>query len=84
VLTERSAARHCLNLHRSKVASGSDHEAITSGDDALLLGETDRAIRLTSRFATCFTDAGMVALIEHAISTIVQQRVVASRWAAKT
>ena len=34
-----------------------DGGAITSDAGALLLGETDRAIRLTERFAACFTDA---------------------------
>ena len=30
---------------------------ITSDAGALLLGQTDRAIRLTERFAACFADA---------------------------
>jgi hypothetical protein len=34
-----------------------DGGAITSGAGALLLGETDGTIRLTARFAACFTDA---------------------------
>jgi len=43
---------------------------------ALLLGETDRAIRLTERFAACFIDARVPELVEHEISTMVLQRVV--------
>src|SRR5690348_10023221 len=53
-----------------------DGGAITSDAGALLLGETDRAIRLTARFATCFTDARLPELVEHLISTMVLQRVV--------
>ena len=34
-----------------------DGGAITSDAGALLLGQTDRAIRLTERFAACFADA---------------------------
>ena len=33
-----------------------DGGAITSDAGALLLGQTDRAIRLTERFAACFAD----------------------------
>ena len=42
-----------------------DGGAITSDAGALLLGETDRAIRLIERFAACFTDARMAELMEH-------------------
>jgi DDE family transposase len=42
----------------------------------LLLGETDRAIRLTKRFAACFIDAPVPELVEHEIGTMVLQRVV--------
>jgi hypothetical protein len=41
----------------------------------LLLGGADRAIRLTERFATCFTDARMAELVEHSVGTMVTQRV---------
>ena len=41
------------------VVAAFDGGAITSDAGALLLGETDRAIRLTDRFAACFTDARM-------------------------
>ncbi|HUB49795.1 MAG TPA: transposase, partial [Acetobacteraceae bacterium] len=37
------------------VAASFDGGAITSDAGALLLGQTDRAIRLTERFAACFT-----------------------------
>jgi Transposase DDE domain group 1 len=40
------------------------------------LGETDRAIRLTDRFAACFIDARAQELVEHEVGTMVLQRVV--------
>jgi hypothetical protein len=40
-----------------QVVAAFDGGAITSDAGALLLGETDRAIRLTDRFAACFIDA---------------------------
>jgi DDE family transposase len=59
-----------------QVVAAFDGGAITSDGGALLLGETDRAIRLTERLAACFIDARVPALVEHAISTMVLQRVV--------
>ena len=58
------------------VVAAFDGGAITSDAGALLLGETDRAIRLTDRFASCFTDARMSELVEHEVGTMVLQRVV--------
>jgi hypothetical protein len=58
------------------VVAAFDGGAITSDAGALLLGETDRAIRLTDRFASCFTDARMAELVEHEVATMVLQRVV--------
>jgi hypothetical protein len=58
------------------VVAAFDGGAITSDAGALLLGETDRAIRLTERFAACFIDARMAGLVEHAVGTMVLQRVV--------
>jgi hypothetical protein len=46
-----------------RVVAAFDGEAITSDAGALLLGETNRAIRLTSRFAVCFTDARVAKLV---------------------
>ena len=59
-----------------QVVAGFDGGAITSDAGALLLGEMDRAIHLTARFAACFSDARMPELIEHAVGTMVLQRVV--------
>ena len=47
------------------VVASFDGGAITTDAGALLLGETDRAIRLSERFAACFTDARAPELIEH-------------------
>jgi hypothetical protein len=58
------------------VVAGFDGGAITSDAGALLLGEADRAIRLSDRFAACFVDARMAELVEHEVGTMVLQRVV--------
>ena len=57
------------------VVAAFDGGAITSDAGALLLGETDRAIRLTERFAACFGDTRAVELVEHQVATLVTQRV---------
>ncbi len=59
-----------------RVVASFDGGAITSDAGALLLGQTDRAIRLTERFAGCFRDARMPELVEHQVSTLVMQRVI--------
>jgi hypothetical protein len=59
---------------RSVVASF-DGGTITSDAGALLLGATDRAIHLIGRFAACFRDSRAPELIEHAVATLVGQRV---------
>ena len=59
------------------VVASFDGGAITSNAGALLLGATDRAIRLVERFATCFRDARTPELIEHSVATLVGQRVFA-------
>jgi hypothetical protein len=51
-----------------------DGGRVTSDAGALLLGATDRAIRLIERFATCFTDHRAAGHIEHSIATLVGQR----------
>jgi len=59
-----------------RVVAAFDGGAITSDAGALLLGETDRAIGLTDRFAACFVDGRMAELVEHEVGTLVMQRVV--------
>src|SRR6202023_2197817 len=56
------------------VVAGFDGGTITSDAGALLLGGTDRAIRLTERFASCFTDSRAAELVEHSVNTMVRQR----------
>jgi hypothetical protein len=58
------------------VVAGFDGGAITSDAGALLLGAADRAIRLTERFAACFTDRRSPDHIEHDVRTLLLQRVV--------
>jgi Transposase DDE domain group 1 len=59
-----------------RVEASFDGGAITSDAGALLLGQTDRAIRLTERLTACFTDTRTAALVEHEVETLVMQRVV--------
>src|ERR1700756_1274301 len=58
------------------VVASFDGGAITSDAGALLLSQTDRAIRLTERFAACLTDTRTAELVEHRVDTMVMQRVV--------
>ena len=60
---------------RRAVVAGFDGGAITSDAGALLLGATDRAIRLVDRFAQCFIDRRSQELVEHLVPTLVGQRV---------
>jgi hypothetical protein len=77
VPTECSAALfEFAPVEGRQVVAAFDGGAITSDAGALLLGETDRAIRLTDRFAACFIDARTQELVEHEVGTMVLQRVV--------
>jgi hypothetical protein len=58
-----------------RVVAAFDGGAVTSDAGALLLGATDKAIRLVERFAGCFGDGRSQELIEHEITTLVGQRV---------
>jgi hypothetical protein len=58
------------------VVAAFDGGAVTSDAGALLLGQTDRVIKLTRRFASCFTDARAAELVEHQVVTMVTQRVI--------
>jgi hypothetical protein len=57
------------------VVAGFDGGAITSDAGALLLGATDRAIRLVDRFAGCFDDRRDPRYVEHRVATLIGQRV---------
>src|SRR5246127_5985741 len=58
-----------------EVVAAFDAGAITSDAGALLLGATDRAIKMMDRFASCFHDVRRRELIEHEVVTLVGQRV---------
>lgn len=58
------------------VVASFDGGAITSDAGALLLGATDKVLGLTRRLAACFRDSRNQAFIEHAVETLVMQRVV--------
>jgi hypothetical protein len=57
------------------VEAAFDAGLVTSDAGALLLRATDRAIGMIDRFAGCFHDERRPELIEHAVSTLVGQRV---------
>jgi hypothetical protein len=58
-----------------EVVAAFDGGAITSDAGALLLGATDREIRMMERFAACFHDVRRQDLIEHEVVTLIGQRV---------
>jgi hypothetical protein len=58
------------------VVAAFDGGAITSDAGALLLGATDRVLGLTRRLAACFKDSRDPAYTEHAVETLVMQRIV--------
>ena len=58
------------------VVAAFDGGAVSSDAGALLLGATDRAIRLVERFAACFADGRDARRIEHAVTTMIGQRVI--------
>lgn len=62
-------------VERRRVEAGFDGGQITSDAGALLLGATDRAIRLIDRFASCFEDRRCQELVEHSVGTLAGQRV---------
>jgi hypothetical protein len=57
------------------VVAGFDGGDITSNAGGLLLGEVDRGLGLMRRFAACFTDRRAPRLVEHAVETLVGQRI---------
>ena len=58
-----------------KVTASFDGGDITSNAGALLLRETDRAIGLSRQAAACFKDTRNQAYVEHALQTLVAQRI---------
>ncbi len=63
------------SLGGRKVTAAFDGGAITSNAGALLLRETDRAIGLSRQAAACFSDGRRQDRIEHAVETLVAQRI---------
>jgi hypothetical protein len=59
------------------VVSAFDGGVISSDAGALLLGATDKAIKLVDRFAACFRDGRNAELIEHTVATLTGQRLFA-------
>jgi hypothetical protein len=57
------------------VEAAFDAGLVTSDAGGLLLGAADRAIDLVDRFAACFRDHRRQDLIEHAVTTLIGQRV---------
>ena len=74
--TECNADLFCFApLEKRSVVASFDGGAVTSDAGALLLGATDRAVRLVERFAGCFRDGRRRELVEHEVKTLVGQRV---------
>ncbi len=63
------------SLGSRKVTAAFDGGAITSNAGALLLRQTDRGIRLSEQVAACFRDGRRPDRIEHALETLVAQRI---------
>src|SRR5262249_23465711 len=57
------------------VAAEFDGGKITSDAGALLLGASDRAIKLIDRLAGCFTDSRSPEQVEHRVATLIGQRI---------
>src|SRR5258708_7806206 len=62
-------------VERRRVVAAFDGGTVSSDAGALLLGRTDEAIGLIDRLAGCFIDEREPNLIEHAVRTLVGQRV---------
>jgi Transposase DDE domain group 1 len=58
-----------------KVVAAFDGGRMTSEAGAMLLGATDRQIRMLERFAGCFTDYRAADLVVHEVAGLVGQRV---------
>ena len=74
--TECIAERFDFGVVEGRVVDAAfDAGLVTSDAGALLLGATGRAIDLVDRFASCFRDYRRPDLVEHAVATLVGQRV---------
>ena len=73
---------HCIqdsfefgSVERRNVVGAFDGGEITSDAGALLLGQTDNAIRLVSRLAGCFQDGRSPAFVVHQLPAMLRQRI---------
>jgi hypothetical protein len=74
--TECSAERFDFGVVEGRIVDAAfDAGLVTSDAGSLLLGATDRAIDLVDRFAACFRDYRRQDLVEHAVATLIGQRV---------
>ena len=74
--TECSAERFDFGVVEGRVVDAAfDAGLATSDAGGLLLGATDRVIGLVDRFAACFRDYRRQDLVEHAVTTLIGQRV---------
>ena len=64
-------------IERRRVVAGFDGGRVTTDGGALLLKQADQAIRLSERVAGCFIDGRKPWLVEHAVKTLVRQRIFA-------
>ena len=62
-------------VERRNVVGAFDGGTITSDAGALLLGQTDKAIRLVSRLADCFQDGRSPAFVVHQLPAMLRQRI---------
>jgi len=67
-----------------QVVAAFDGGAITSDAGALLLGATDRAIRMVDRLASCFVDRRSQAQVEHSLQRWLDSGYSPSRSATRT
>jgi Transposase DDE domain group 1 len=58
-----------------RIVADFDGGMVSSGAGALLLGETDKAIGLTDRFAACFGDRRRPLFTVHPLKALIAQRV---------
>ena len=58
-----------------RIVAEFDGGMVSSDAGALLLGETDKAIGLTGRFAACFGDSRSPLLTVHPLKALIAQRV---------
>ena len=74
--TERSTESRLFGRVEGRlVVADFDGGALTSDAGALLLGAADRTLDLVRRLSRCFRDARDPRLVEHAVATLIGQRV---------